>query len=74
MGQYSKAETTFVQARDIMKKVAGEGPLYATAVNNLVTLYCEQGLFEKAKPLSLLCCSTQKKLLVKKCRVCTCVE
>src|SRR6478609_8567768 len=51
-GLYGKAEPLFMEAKKIWKKDPGkESAAYATACNNLASLYNIQGLYTKAEPL-----------------------
>lgn len=54
LGEYSKAEPLFLEARDICKQVVGEDhPHYAASLINLAGLYTSQGEYLKAEPLYL---------------------
>ena len=51
-GQYTKAESLFLQAMAIRKKIWGEQhPNYAVSLNNLAGLYESIGNYTKAEPL-----------------------
>ena len=64
MGEYTKAEPLFLQARDIGKKAFGEQHfVYAINLNNLAHLYQSTGEYAKAEPLFLQALAIQKNAL-----------
>jgi tetratricopeptide (TPR) repeat protein len=54
MGRYASAETLFINALSIRKKLYGEkNEDYATSLNNLALLYENMGEYDKAETLLL---------------------
>lgn len=53
-GLYEKAESLFLEAKDIQEKIVGKKYAdYAATSNNLAILYHSQGFYDKAEPLYL---------------------
>jgi CHAT domain-containing protein/Flp pilus assembly protein TadD len=56
MGDYARAESLYLQSKEIWKKVVGEKhPSYATTLNNLAVLFKSKGDFQQAELLYLQC-------------------
>ena len=66
MGDYGKAEPFFLEARALYEKALGtEHPEYATALNNLGSLYQAMGDYGKAEPCFLESRAIREKALGK---------
>ena len=67
MGRYEKAESFYIEAKNIRKRILGkEHSDYASSLNNLAAYYSDMGQYEKAEPFYIEAKNIQEKVLGKK--------
>ena len=63
-GRYDSAETLYLKALQLYKRVLGEDhPHVATSLNNLANLYRRQGRYEDSEPLYLEALAIAERVL-----------